>query len=353
MAKVKLQNVAVRGVVCAVPGEPIDVATLGTNFTPAEVERITKTVGLKQVHRVKPGQTAGDLSIAAAKKLLEELKWEPGSIGGVIMVTQTPDHFLPATACIAHQQLGLSDGALAFDVGMGCSGYVYGLLLGAQQVATGASKRFLLLAGDTVSQILSSQDQSTALLFGDAGSATALEFDPEAGPISFVLGTDGTGSSSLGLPAGAFRQRTTAEASVRTRDEAGNLRAPTELFMDGLAVFNFTLKRVPPLVNDVLALHEWKADGVDAFLLHQANGFMLDKLGKKLALPKERVPVNIDRFGNTSVASIPLLLADLLSERVRSAQPQKLVLAGFGVGLSWAGAALTLRQLGAAQVVRV
>jgi 3-oxoacyl-[acyl-carrier-protein] synthase-3 len=353
MAKTQIQGVAIRGVVCAVPGEPMQVADIGRHFGEGEVEKIAKTVGLGEVYRVGADQTAGDLAVAAAEALMADLGWERESVDGVIMVTQSPDHFCPATACIAHGKLGLPDTAIAFDVNQGCSGYVYGLYMASQFVKGGGCKRFLMLAGDTSSLSTSSEDRSVAMLFGDAGTATALELDPDAEPMSFVLGTDGTGAPNLVQPAGGYRQRMTPEVMVRVEGEDGARRAPIELYMDGLAIFNFTLKRVPPLINEVLALHGWERAGVDAFLFHQANGFILNMMRGKLKLAPEQVPVNIQRYGNTSMSSIPLLIADDLREQVTGGEPVKAVLAGFGIGYSWAAVALTFGGMRTARVINV
>lgn len=352
MAKTRNTGVAIRGVVCAVPGEPVPVRDIGSHFPAAEVEQISRTVGLGTVHRVKPGQTAGDLAVQAAERLMEKLGWDRTSVDGIIMVTQTPDHLCPATACIAQARLGLSSTCLAFDVNQGCSGYVYGLYMASQFVQSGGCRRFLMLAGDTSSIGISSEDRSVALLFGDAGTATALELDESAPPISFVLGTDGTGACNLIAPAGGWRRRPTPEALERVEAEDGNRRAPFELYMDGLAVFNFTLQRVPPLVKQILELQGWPREDVQAYAFHQANGFILNLMTKKLKVRADQVPINIGRYGNTSMSSIPLLLADDLRELVTAELPAKVVLAGFGIGYSWAAAALEMK-LQAAEVIRV
>lgn len=347
-----VRSVAVRGVVCAVPGDPISIAELDHSLSPAELEKTRKTVGLAELYRAPRGVTAGDLCVAAAERLLEQLGWARESVDGIVMVTQTPDHYLPATACVAHRALGLADGCFAFDVGMGCSGYVYGLWLAGSLCSSGP-RRVLLLAGDTISHLTSPRDPSVSVLFGDAGSATALEHDPAAAPMSFVLGTDGSGVDNLKVPAGGFRERFTAEHLVAAADPAGGVRAPADLYMDGLAIFNFTLKRVPALVRSVLALRGWEPEEVDAFLFHQANGFILNRIAGKLALPPERVPINIDRYGNTSMSSIPLLLAENARALEAARATPNVLLAGFGVGYSWAGAALTLDGVRVAEVVRV
>jgi len=354
MPQAQIPNVAIRGVVCAVPGDPIPVAEIAPHFGAEEVAKIAKTVGLREVYRVGANQTAGDLATAAAERLLTDLGWEKSSIDGVVMVTQSPDHICPATANIVHGKLGLPDTCLAFDVNQGCSGYVYGLYMASQFVATGGCKRFLLLAGDTSSLATSTEDRSVAMLFGDAGTATALEFEPGTEVMSFVLGSDGTGAPNLVVPAGGYRHRMTPDVLVRVEAEDGNRRAPIELYMDGLAIFNFTLKRVPPLVRGILELHGWTAETPRAVLFHQANGFILGMMGKKLKLRPDQVPSNIDRYGNTSMSSIPLLLADNLSgEATQPGAALPLVMVGFGIGYSWAAAALTLRGLRTARVIHV
>ena len=351
MAKCVIKDVAIRGIVCAVPGDPIPVEQLGAAFDPEEVQKTKSTVGLRQVYRVQPGQTAGDLCTEAASALLNDLGWDRNSIDGIILVTQTPDYVCPATACVIHGKLGLSVSAFAYDVNLGCSGYVYGLWMASQAVASGTAKRVLLLAGDTSSRTLSPEDKSVAMLFGDAGTATALEFDTSAPVMSYVMGSDGLGYDKLIVPAGGFRMRPSPEAFVRTRGEDNAVRSPMELYMDGFAIFNFTLQRVGPLVRETLALSNWEMECVDGFLFHQANGFMLNTLAKKMKLPADRVPINIGKYGNTSMSSIPLLLADDFSDRLRGGTPQNLLLAAFGIGYSWAAVAITVSDIVTAKVI--
>lgn len=302
-------------------------------------------MGLKNLYRSTVLQTAGDLCIAAARRLLEGLRWDPASIDGIFFVTQTPDHFLPATAFIAHRELKLKDHCLAFDIGLGCSGYVYGLWVAAQFIASGSCKRVLLLAGDTISKLISPGDKSVAVLFGDAGSASALEFDIRASSMAFVGGSDGSGAENLCVPAGAFRAMPCDKVFAEYTDEAGNTRSLRDLAMDGLAIFNFTLQRVPPLVNAVTDLRGWQVPEVDLFVFHQANGFMLKTLTKKLKIREEQAPTNIEKFGNTSMTSMPLLMADAAATRLRSPELTKVVVAGFGVGYSWGGLATEMGNL--------
>jgi len=326
--------VAIRGVVGAVPGHPINIRDVQSTLSTEEIEKVSATVGLQELYRATE-LTAGDLCIAAARTLLARLRWDVASIDAVFLVTQTPDYFLPATSFIAHRELKLQDHCIALDISLGCSGYVYGLWTAAQFIASGSCKRVLLLAGDTVSKLISPEDKSVAVLFADAGSASALEFDPSAGSMAFIGGSEGDGADNLCVPGGAFRATTNAGPDGSKRS----------LVMDGLAIFNFTLKRVPPLVTAVTQLRGWSVSEVDLFAFHQANGFILKSVARKLKLRDEQVPINIGKFGNTSMTSIPLLMADAPGERLRLRQSTKAVLAGFGVGYSWAAVATEINNL--------
>jgi 3-oxoacyl-[acyl-carrier-protein] synthase-3 len=344
-----IQHVAIRGVVGAVPGDPFPIASLPSRLTDDELRNLRVSVGLDRLYRCVKGQTAGDLCLAAARKVIQDLHWAPASIDGVFMVTQTPDHLMPATACIIHRELGLKSQCLAFDIGMGCSGYVYGLWTASQFIATGSCKRVLLLAGDTISRLLSPNDNSVSVLFGDAGSATALEFESGASPIAFVGGSDGSGAADLIVPAGGFRLP--LEEGDRTVPES-DCRSSADLYMDGVSVLNFVLKRIPTLLNETLVERGWEARDVELLLMHQANAFILRNLAKRLKM-SDRLSLNINKYGNTSMASLPLLIADEVSERLMSSTKVKTVMAGFGVGYSWAAAATEICNLQSAGVVQV
>ena len=333
--------VRLRGVVAALPQRRLEndafVETLGATG----VAEVTKMIGVQARYWVEGDQTASDLCHAAAARLIAALDWDPASIDAVIFVSQTFDQPLPATACVLHGRLGLSPHCQAFDVGLGCSGYVYGLWLASSLISTGC-RRILLLCGDTISRVVDLADRATALLFGDAGSASALERDPEAPAAAFVLGTDGGGASNLMISGGGFRK-----PAADPRRPAG--LAQDRLFMDGGDVFSFTLKAVPKLVQDALRQAGRTADEIDSFVLHQANAFMLRHLAKKIGAP-DRTPINIDRYGNTSSASIPLLLATDLADRLTS-DGARLMLVGFGVGYSWGAAVLDVAPLACAETV--
>jgi 3-oxoacyl-[acyl-carrier-protein] synthase-3 len=311
----------------------------GASASAEEIGKIAASTGVRERRIAGPGVCASDLCAAAAESTLDGLGWERSSIDLLILVTQTPDYLLPASACSLHGRLGLAKTCAAFDMNLGCSGYVYGLSVAAAHIQAGAARRALLLAGDTISRTVSGEDRSVAFLFGDAGTATALEADSTAGPMHFVTGSDGTGAEHLWIPAGMFRSPSTAQTAAPRPREGGNVRSDEHLHMNGAEIFNFTIREVPGMTDAVLAAAGWSREELDWFVPHQANRFMLEHLRKRMKLPAEKLVLSLERYGNTSSASIPLAICDRLRGPLAQA-PARLVLAGFGVGFSWAAAAV-------------
>ena len=342
MAGSIINGVRIAGISAAVPAGSQAVEP-GFRTTLAELEKIIEKTGVKRRHISKVDICTSDLCATAAQQLLPKLGWELESVDLLIFVSQTPDHFLPATSCVLHGKLGLSKSCAAFDISLGCSGYVYGLNVAVGLLAAGAYRRALLLVGDTISKVVSPEDRSVAYVFGDAGSATALERADSAGAMVFELGTDGTGTEHLKVPAGGFRCRSGPHTMLLKEQEAGNRRSEEHLFMNGAEIFNFTIREVPSLINALIARAGWSADSIDYWVMHQANRFMLEHLGRRMKLPPDKTVIALENYGNTSCASIPLALADRFGG-VRPLGPGRLVLAGFGVGYSWAGVALDLRD---------
>jgi 3-oxoacyl-[acyl-carrier-protein] synthase-3 len=292
---------------------------------------------------VEGGATTSDLCARATEHMLESIGWDRASVDGLIFVSQTPDYRLPATSCVLQDRLGFRPGILAFDVSLGCSGYPYALWLAMMMIQTGAAKRILLAVGDTSSIMNDGEDRGTALLFGDAGTVTAVEAsDDPADSAHFILGTDGAGADNLIVPEGAFRKR---EATGKLEGKQLD-----KLYMDGGEVFNFTLKAVPGLVRDTIAAADSQVEDYDLFLLHQANAFMIRHLAKKAKLPPEKVPINIDRYGNTSSATLPLLMTTDAADALKSGE-RRIAMFGFGVGYSWASAALKVGPLSCADTI--
>jgi 3-oxoacyl-[acyl-carrier-protein] synthase-3 len=341
MAQTCVKGVRLAGIAAAVPEERASSTELEERFGVDVLRQISESTGVYNRRTAGAGLCSSDLCYCAANQLLGKLQWDPGSIDALVFVSQTPDYILPATSCCLQGRLGLSKSCAALDVSLGCSGYVYGLWLVHQLMATGGIRRALLLAGDTINRLVSPCDRSVAALFGDAGTATALEqsasFDGQA---FFCLGSDGAMANHLIVPVGGFRERPHARSSVRELRPDGNTRSDEDLYMNGAEVFGFTLREVPLLIRATMLAANWCDSQVDAYVLHQANRFMLQHLAKKTKIPPSKLPLSLSSFGNTSVASIPLTIATCLEADITN-QPMNLLLAGFGVGFSWAGAAIT------------
>ncbi len=331
----------IAGVVSCVPPKVVGNDFFTERFGD-KVADVVKMTGVQTRHWVENGVTTSDLCERAATRLLEALAWERESVDAIIFVSQTPDYRLPATACTLQHRLGLPAGIVAFDVPLGCSGYPYGLWLAMMMVQTGAARRVLLAVGDTSTIMNDPDDRSTVMLFGDAGTATAIEAHEGDAPATFILGTDGSGAENLIVPKGAFRS---CAQHAKFADYPNDT-----LYMDGGEIFNFTLKAVPALIRDTAAAAEHDLGDYDAFVLHQANAFMIRHLAKKAKLQPERVPINIDRFGNTSSATIPLVLTTDLAESLQTGK-RLLGMFGFGVGYSWASVSMEVGNLACAETL--
>lgn len=282
MKQLSLKNARIRGIQCAVPRNIISNEYFISNFAKEDIEKTTAMTGVKSRRFANNKTCTSDLCVAAAKKLMVDLNWEPTSVDGIIFVSQTSDYRIPATSCVLQDVLGLATDCFAFDVNLGCSGYIYGLWMAGNILGSGCAKRVLLLAGDTLSKAFSPHDRSTAMLFGDAGTATALEYDKDAPHMSFVLGTDGKGKENLIIPAGGYREPSGPLTTIRGSTPGLESLGREDIFMDGGEIFNFTIKRVPPLVNNLLQVADVKTTDVNYFVFHQANEFIIKHLAKKL-----------------------------------------------------------------------
>lgn len=327
MSRSSIEGFRIAGVSTCVPPRVADNLDPALGFDPEEVRKVVAMAGVRERRIVDDGVTSADLCYEAAEVLLDRLGWTRESITGLIFVTQSPDYFLPSTACVLHQWLGLSDECAAFDVGLGCSGYPYGLYLAAAMLRGGGQQRILMLHGETPSRFVDPADHATTLLFSDSGSATAIE-SHAGGSGHFCLHTDGSGHAGLIIRGGAFRDRRPAN--------------PRELSlqMDGAGVFNFTIKRVPALIQAAFELSGNTVDDIDAFVFHQSNRFIMKHLMKKCGLPEARVPMTLEDTGNCGGPSVAVAMTRRLpAQRERSL---RLMLLGYGVGLSWAAAVLDL-----------
>jgi 3-oxoacyl-[acyl-carrier-protein] synthase-3 len=332
-----IEGVKISGVASAVPTRKV----MSTDYIPLfgnnTVSKIIATTGVKESYHVNDMQTAGDLAYAAGRHLLDNMGVPPESIGVLIFIVTYQDYFVPATANVLHHRLGLSKDCMAFDVNLSCSGFVIGLQIAGSLLKSLGASRALLLLGDTTSKVVSPDDRSR-MLFGDAGAAVMLEADNSAENINFGIKTDGSRFKSIIVPAGAFRQPNAGRTPERWFD--GNIRTNYNLFMDGQNVFAFSITDVPSLIFEFLQHHNIKIHDFDVGVFHQPNVFILNRIAKKIGLPLDKMPLSLDKYGNTSCASIPVTLSDAYGSL--SGKSLKTMFCGFGVGLSWAVASCVL-----------
>jgi len=302
----------------------------------SERERLARNIGIYTRRLCPEWQTFSDLAFEATEKLLVELAWNKADIDALIVVTQSPDYPIPATAIILQDRLQLPQSIIAYDVNLGCSAYPFGLHLLGSMIAAGAIKKGLLLVGDR-----SAQEKDP--LFSDAGTATALEFDASAPPMHFDFNSDGSGYRAIMLPVGGHREPVEIGHLIAHRDEGGFWRRGTDLILDGPAVLSFSTQRVPPAVEKLLSHTGIGKDEIDYFVFHQANRMINETIRKKLGLPAEKVPSTLHDFGNTSGASLPVTMTVRLHETLAQGK-HRVLLCGFGIGLSWGTAIVDIQS---------
>ena len=341
MALLKYEGGRVSGLAAAVPRRVVRNRDLTALFPEKEIAATVKMTGIEERRAADDSTCASDLCFAAAQDLIAEMGIDRAEIDVLIFVSQTPDYRMPATGVILQDRLGLPKTTAAFDVNLGCSGYIYGLSLACSYAAQSGVRRVLLLNGETRTKAYSFRDKKTGLLFGDAGSATLVDQAPGAPPSFFSLNSDGSGSQAIMIKAGGYRYPSSPETVRERTYEDGSVRTEEQGVMDGAAVFTFALREVPGDLQRVLAFAGATVDQCDYVIFHQANRYMTDHLARKIGAPAAKVPYALHRFGNTSSVSIPLTMASELREPLRSGA-KRLLMSGFGVGLSWGSALLSV-----------
>jgi 3-oxoacyl-[acyl-carrier-protein] synthase-3 len=342
VAKLTIKHVGIKAVYATVPSF-VEKTSEYAYFSAEEAKMFEKTVGIKERRVASKTVTCSDLCFKAAIDLVRDFNCKE-EIDLLLFVSQSPDYFLPATAAILQDKLGLSTNCMAFDVSLGCSGYVYGLMLAGQYLQNGSVKKVLLLAGDKSTVSTHIQDKAAYPLFGDAGTATLLEFDDSANDWYFDAGTDGGGANAIIIEAGHSRMPYQNDDSANSEASTDIVRSKKHLSIDGMAIFNFALKNVPHSINNTLELANMGIDKIDFFVLHQANQLITDSLRKKFSLPVDKFPSSIGKYGNTSSASIPLTLCSEIEQELLTKELQ-LLFCGFGVGFSWATVILTTKHV--------
>lgn len=334
MAYLTVNNVVIKGIAACVPKNGDENITSHIFTSEQDATKFINSTGVERKRIADKTTTTSDLCFHAADKLISELKWAKEDIDCLIFVTQTPDYILPATSCVLQNKLGLNKECYAIDISLGCSGWVYGMSVITSLLSSGNFKKGLLLCGDTISKINSKQDKSSWPLFGDAGTATALEYCLGDHSMKYHMSTDGAGYDAIIIPDGAYRNSMSKESFEMESISEGVSRTKLDLVLNGMDVFSFGVSQAPKSVNKLMEKHNINKDNLDYCIFHQANKFMNEKIRKKLKLTEKQVPYSLTNFGNTSSATIPLTLVTELRNELQN-QKLQIVGCGFGVGLSW------------------
>jgi len=333
MALVSVSNISLKGVACAVP-TALDRNSDYPFISKEQKEKLFKVTGIESKRIVKGNSTTSDLCFSAAEKLLKKIDWKPETVDVLLFVAQTRDYIVPSTAPILQHRLGLTTRCIAFDIPLGCSGYVYGLSVAGLFLNGGTCKRALVLAGDVLSKYTSFEDRSAYPLFGDAGSATALEFTSGVEPWHFNLQTDGSEHETIIIPDGGMRRPFNDHSLKKQEDKNGNNRSSCDVKINGEKLFEFSLREVGVNILELLEYAKKDINDVDKFVLHQANLIMTETIRKTLRIPEDKTPYSLGKFGNTGTTSIPLTMITELASKMQNGE-LSLLLSGFGVGLSW------------------
>ena len=313
---------------------------LSAEYPEWSVEKIAQKTGINTRHITAEDEHSSHLAVGAARAILRKTGVDPREIDYLILCTQSPDFYLPVTAALVHHEIGMRVDSGATDINLGCSGYIYALGLAKGLIESGQATRVLVVTADTYSKFINHGDKSVRTIFGDGASATLVGFAPGEGSIrGIVYGSDGSGAPNLIVPNGGLRPGTdlSDRVSVDARHLASN---GFDLYMDGPEIFNFTLRVVPATVEQVLAAAGLSLGGVDLFVFHQANAFMLEHLRKRLRVPTEKFYVSMEETGNTVSSSIPIALTQA-QDRGLLKPGMQVMLVGFGVGYSWGGLIVT------------
>jgi 3-oxoacyl-[acyl-carrier-protein] synthase-3 len=343
MALFSLPGITISGMSAAVPRNKERSADYNW-ISRKERESLIRNIGVETRRVAAKGTTTSDLCVIAAEKLMDDLHWERSEVELLVFVSQSRDYLVPTTACIVQNRLGLPHSCAAFDIGLGCSGYIYGLSVIGSMMQSGTIKKALLMVGDISTLTTNYRDKSTYPLFGDVGTVTALEYDAGAPKIHFNLQTDGSGYKALMIHDGGARNVMSRQSFDVKKISKGIYRSHLHLELDGIEVFNFTLREVVPNIKALLGYTAMSLEDMDYVVFHQANRLINETLRKMLRLDPEKVPYSIKDFGNTSGASVPLTMIATLREKLVGGKTE-LLLSAFGVGLSWGSAILETKNL--------
>ncbi len=342
MATLEYNNIAISGIAAAVPKQVIDNLKYSKFFSEKSAKSIIKTTGISHRRFASADTTSADLGFFATRQLLNGMNLNPVSIDGLIFVTLTPDYRMPGNAFLLHQRLGLSKDSFAFDISLGCSGYIYGLSQAFNYLEQDGIDRIILINSEVKSKVYSKEDKSTSLLFGDGATATLIE--KKKGKHTLItLNSDGKHSSAIIIPGGGYRMMASEKTLEYLEREEGNHRSLEQGTMDGATVFDFTITEVPENIKKTFDLGRLSPNEIDYFIFHQANKFITDHFAKKLKIDSSKVYYSLHKYGNTASVSIPLTIVSELKDKIKP--NSTLFLSGFGVGLSWGSVITEIEDL--------
>ena len=327
-----MKQAYIKGISYYLPERVVTNEELVKEFPEWSVDKVAQKVGVDSRHLAAENETAGDMAEKAARNLFEEYNIDPKSINFLMLCTQSPDYFLPSTACVLQNRLGIPTSAGAFDYNLGCSGCIYGMAMAKGLIAAGIANNVLLLTAETYNKYLHPDDKSNRSIFGDGAAACLISTEGFAQIGEFVLRTDGAGAENLIVKTGAARCKQTTGLS--DEDSEGHIRRDDYLYMNGGAIFNFTLDAVPAMMNQLFEKNGLTRDDIDYFVFHQANKFMLSTIRKVCMLPKDKFYVDLANVGNTVSSTILIGLKECLNDGSIQSGMQ-VMCCGFGVGLSW------------------
>lgn len=327
----------IKGLSYYLPEKIVTNEELVQEFPEWSVDKVAAKVGVNSRHLAAVDETAGDMAEKAALKLFAEYCIKPKDIDFIIFCTQSPDYFLPSTACILQNRLGVPTSAGAFDYNLGCSGCIYGIAMAKSFVDSGLAKNVLVLTAETYQKYLHPSDKSNRSIFGDGAAACLVSTEGIAEIGECVLGTDGSGAKHLIVKTGAARYKRATGKMIE--DEDGHQCFDDYLYMNGSAIFNFTLDTVPAMIKEILTKNKMEYGDLDYYIFHQANKFMLDTIRKVCILPKNKFYVNLEKTGNTVSSTVIIALKQCLEAGIITSN-MKIMITGFGVGLSWGGTIL-------------
>ena len=322
----------IKGISYYLPNKVVSNDELVADFPEWNAEKVAQKVGIYQRHIAAKDETAGDMAFEAATKLFDEYHIDKNDIDFILLCTQSPDYFLPTTACLLQKRLGLRTDIGALDYNLGCSGCIYGLALAKGLISIGVARNVLLLTAETYNKYIHPKDKSNRSIFGDGAAAALVSTDGFAEIKEFSLGTDGSGAENLIIKTGASRYPN--KENIIEEDSDGYLKASDYLYMNGSEIFTFTLDAVPPLISQTLIKNNVEIDDINLFVFHQANKFMLNTIRKVCVIPKDKFYIDLENTGNTVSSTILIALKNAMQKHIISIGDQVLT-AGFGVGYSW------------------